>query len=226
MTNFGAINASPFPIPIHSWSYSWYRNFRGEKDLSLPWWASCEGSYGRARGWIETLALWKLMLITRSCLTLYNPMDFSPAGSSVYGVLQARIQEWVVISFSRGSSQPRDWTRVTRIAGRFFTIWATREALREHPAPICSNKLNRHSHLLFQHAWEAAVTSGILCSEEHKTGRRSSQWRCSVKAWMLNTPCPTDRLQNLQSDGGRTPTDETRKSRQDTKVLVKHFLSP
>ena len=44
------------------------------------------------------------------------------------GILQARILEWVVIVSSRGSSQPRDLTQVSYIAGRFFTIWATREA--------------------------------------------------------------------------------------------------
>ena len=54
-------------------------------------------------------------------------MDCSPPGSSVHGILQARILEWVSISFSRRSSQPRDWTRVSRIVGRCFTIWATRE---------------------------------------------------------------------------------------------------
>ena len=57
-----------------------------------------------------------------------NPMDCSPSGSSVHGVLQARILEWVAISFFRGSSRTRDQTRVSSIAGRFFTIWATREA--------------------------------------------------------------------------------------------------
>ena len=50
-------------------------------------------------------------------------------GSPVHGVLQARILEWVAMPFSRGSSQPRNWTQVSRIAGRFFTVWATREAL-------------------------------------------------------------------------------------------------
>ena len=55
-------------------------------------------------------------------------MDCSPPSSSVHGILQARILEWVVIPFSRGSSQPRDRTQVSSIAGRFFTIWATREA--------------------------------------------------------------------------------------------------
>ena len=57
-------------------------------------------------------------------------MDCSPPGSSVHEIFQARILEWVAISFSRGSSQPRDRNQVSCIAGRFFTDWATREALR------------------------------------------------------------------------------------------------
>ena len=48
---------------------------------------------------------------------------------TVHGILQARILEWVAFAFSRGSSQPRDWTQVSCIAGGFFTSWATREAL-------------------------------------------------------------------------------------------------
>ena len=68
------------------------------------------------------------VLVTRSCPTLCDPMDCSPPGSSVYGILQARILEWVAIPFSRGSSWPRDQTQVSCIAARFFTIWATREA--------------------------------------------------------------------------------------------------
>ena len=58
-------------------------------------------------------------------------MDYSPPGSSVYGIFQARILEWVGISFSSGSSWPRDQTQVSRITDRCFTIWATRESLRE-----------------------------------------------------------------------------------------------
>ena len=58
-------------------------------------------------------------------------MDCSLPGSSVHGIFQARILEWVAISFSRGSSQPRDQSRVSCIADRRFTIWATREAPRK-----------------------------------------------------------------------------------------------
>ena len=54
-----------------------------------------------------------LYLVTPSCPTLCSPMDCSPPGSSVSGILQARILKWVAIPFSRGSSQPRDWTGVS-----------------------------------------------------------------------------------------------------------------
>ena len=60
--------------------------------------------------------------VAQSCPTLGDPMDCSPPGSSVHGIFQARILEWVAISFSRGSSLSRDRTRVSRIAGRGFTI--------------------------------------------------------------------------------------------------------
>ena len=58
----------------------------------------------------------------------YDPMDCSPPGSSIHGISQVRILEWVAISLTRGSSQPRDWTRIACNAGRFFTDGATREA--------------------------------------------------------------------------------------------------
>ena len=66
--------------------------------------------------------------VTQSCPTLCNPMDCSVPGSSVHGILQAKILECVAISFSTGSSQPRDRTEVSHIAVRHFTLWATREA--------------------------------------------------------------------------------------------------
>ena len=66
--------------------------------------------------------------VAQSCPTLCNPMDCSPPGSSIHGILQARILEWVAISFSRGSSQPRDQTQVSCVAGRRFNLWVTREA--------------------------------------------------------------------------------------------------
>ena len=75
------------------------------------------GVYSRARFIIPCVSLTKLRLALR------DPMGCSLLGSSVHGILQARILEWVAIPFSRGSSWPRDWTWVSCIAGRFFAIW-------------------------------------------------------------------------------------------------------
>ena len=72
---------------------------------------------------------WSESEVSQSCLTLCNSLDCSLPGSSVNGIFQARVLEWVAIFFSRESSQPRDGSWVSCIAGRHFTIWATREAL-------------------------------------------------------------------------------------------------
>ena len=69
------------------------------------------------------------VLVAQLCPTLCDSMDYSPPGSSVPGIFQARILEWVAIPFSRGSSCPRDQTQVSCIAGGFFTVRATRGAL-------------------------------------------------------------------------------------------------
>ena len=68
--------------------------------------------------------------VAQSCPTLRDPMDCSPPGSSVHGILQARILEPVAIFFSRGSSQPWDRTQFSHIAGRRFNLCTTREALK------------------------------------------------------------------------------------------------
>ena len=70
---------------------------------------------------------WKGQSLSR--IRLCDPTDYSLPGSSVHAILQARILEWVAIPFSMGSSQYRDQTWVSCTAGRFFSTWATREAL-------------------------------------------------------------------------------------------------
>ena len=67
--------------------------------------------------------------VTQLRPTLCDPTDCSLPGSSIHGIFQARTLEWVAISFSRRSSQPRDWTQFSRIVGRRFTEWATREVV-------------------------------------------------------------------------------------------------
>ena len=66
---------------------------------------------------------WVKMKVAQLCLTLCDPMDYT-----VHGILQVSVLDWVAFPFSRGSSQPRDWTQVSHIIGGFFTSWATREA--------------------------------------------------------------------------------------------------
>ena len=75
---------------------------------------------------VSCIAKWNE--VAQSYPTPCDPMDCSLPDSSVHGIFQARVLEWVTISFSRGSSQPRDWTRVSSTTGRRFTVWATREA--------------------------------------------------------------------------------------------------
>ena len=62
------------------------------------------------------------VLVAKLCPSLCNPIGYSPLGSSVHGIFQARVPEWIVISFSRISSQPRDRTQVSHITGRRFTL--------------------------------------------------------------------------------------------------------
>ena len=74
---------------------------------------------------ILSLYIWKVKVpVAYLCLALCESMDCSPPGSSVHGIFQARILEWVAIPFSKGSSQPRGWIRVSSNASRFFTVWA------------------------------------------------------------------------------------------------------
>jgi len=75
--------------------------------------------------WVLNRAKWSA--VAQSCPTLCNPMDRSLPGSSVHGIFRGIVLEWIAISFSRGSSWPRDRTQVSRIVDRCFTVWATRE---------------------------------------------------------------------------------------------------
>ena len=104
------------------------------------WWTGKPGvlqSVGsQSRTWLSDwteLKQWlkeKKVKVSQSCpsLTLCDPVACSLQGSSVHGILQARILEWVAIPFSRESFQPREQIQVSCIIGRFFTFWVTTEA--------------------------------------------------------------------------------------------------
>ena len=110
----------------------------------------------------------KLLLI-QTCLTLCSPMDSSVSGSSVHGILQARILEWVIHSLLPGSSPPMDQTQVSCIAGRFFTIWAAREA---HMFSYCMLSLFSHVQL-FVTSWTVARQAPLsmgFSRQEYRSG--------------------------------------------------------
>ena len=112
----------------------WYVNLNSGKS-SNPWkWNLCHTLYLKhLEGFtVQIFNSWVnysvLCLVAQLCPTLCDPMDCTHQAPLSAGTFQARTLEWVPISYSRGSSQPRDWTQVSRTAGRFFTSWATREA--------------------------------------------------------------------------------------------------
>ena len=124
----------------------------------------------------------------QSCPTFCDPMDCSPSGfSSINGILQARILEWVAIFFSRGSSWPRDQTQVSHIAGRLFTLWATRESLMMVMLNIFSRTCG---HL---HVFIGKMSTQILCPFFIHTVCFVSNWVAFI-FWIL-TPYKIHDLQ-------------------------------
>ena len=104
----------------------------------------------------------KLKLVTQSCLTLCDPMDYSPPGSSVHGILQARVPEWVAISFSRGSSWPRDQTWVSCIARGFFTIWAKGHLQKPTANSTLNGKILKAFFLRSEIRWGCLLSPHVL----------------------------------------------------------------
>ena len=137
-----------------------------------------EGEYLSGREGEERV----LCLVTQSCPTLCDPIDCSPSGSSVHGILHARMLEWVAMPSSRGSYRPRDQIQVSCIAGTSFTVWATKEAQQRV-------KAKKKPFLLFQdrrpfrisddtilHVWpskcplDGKKTLGVSCKDfQHYT---------------------------------------------------------
>ena len=102
-----------------------------------------------------------------------------------YGILQARILEWVAIPFSRGSSQPRDWTWVSCIAGRVFTFWATREA-----------------QIWFNMCWNKFIKLSIFLISYLKKKLRNLSISVSLSAWKISSLKMTTRKHLSKGDFG------------------------
>ena len=118
-----------------------------------------------------------LLSVTKSCLALCNPTVYSLTGSSVHGIIQARILEWVAISSSRGSSGPRDWTCMSGTGRWILYHWATWEA---------------HSGILFSHkkGWKLPI-----CSNMDRLGGCYTKWIKSKTYYMLSFVCGILKLQ-------------------------------
>ena len=168
--------------------------FSGEEG-SAWWWAYPQSKHPKRRKqkWHGLLRpslrshsatlLYHQVLATQSCPSLCNPI-VSP-GSSVRGILQARILEWVAIPFSRGSSQPRNWTLVSCIEGRFFTIWAIRWPIY-HLTNLNLIGQNCHQHILVERrVWRTlALNDRMLKNVEVKLYK--CHWHCTRMLWFFS----------------------------------------
>ena len=115
--------------------------------------------------------------VAQSCPTLCHAMDYT-----VHGILQARILEWVAVPSSRGSSQPRDRTQVSCIAGEFFTSWATREAQRK-----IKRSIKYIQHLLcakYQRHWDISVSEVKTPSLSELNGFSQCHTTSGVRIWI------------------------------------------
>ena len=115
-----------------------------------------------------------------------NTMVYSLPGSSAHGILQARILEWVAISFFRGSSQPRNQNRMSHIAGGFFTNWAMRgfpssdilshlSLSRGLSFLICKKRLLLHLHKVTEILWIGSDQTLCVWERERGKGRQKGQ---------------------------------------------------
>ena len=139
-----------------------------------------------------------LVLLTQSCLTLKDPMDCSSPGSSVHGILQVRILEWVAIPFSSESSQPRGWTQVSCTAGRLFTISGTKGITKWHQEsllPVLTEAIKKFKHSCLQDKHSAqlqGLAEGLLQPPLLPPDRQSAWWTMDGGLWH----CTGDRDQD------------------------------
>ena len=132
-------------------------------------------------------------LVAQLWPTLCDPIDCSLRGFSVHGIFQARVLEWVAISFSRGSSRPRDWNPVSHTAGGHFILWATREALRclylsFSPlvfASLLFTAICKDSHFAFLHFFSMGMVLIPVSCTMLRTSVYSSSGTLSIRSYYL-----------------------------------------
>ena len=128
--------------------------------------------------------------VAHSCLSLCNPMDYT-----VHEILQARIPDWVALPSSRGSSQPRDWTQVSHIAGGFFTNWAIRDALSLYTT------LQPNSKCYWLHLQNMSRRSTLLTPSTATTRSAPTSHRCfiAIASWLFSASSDLFSLLNIVS---------------------------
>ena len=147
----------------------------------------------------------------KSCPTLCDPVECSLPCSSVHGILQARILEWVAISFSRGSSRPRDSTWVSHIAGRRFNLWATREA------PFLLYRSLLIIEVYWNTEWSRAKTNRVLprkCTGHNKHPLPTTQektlcmditrWSTPKSDWLYSFQPKMEKLYTVSKNKNRS----------------------
>ena len=160
-------------ICTHTHTMDYYSSIKRNKIVPVSWF----------------LPLWSSLSskvsLTWRCLTLCDPIDYSPSGCSVHGISQARILEWVAISLSWGSSRPRDWTWLSCYLCRFFTNWAIRKAPNVGIAAcylVCADKWLSFSTHLYKGSWFPEYA--------WFPKRRIFFWKCEDGRDQWNSSCP------------------------------------
>ena len=133
----------------------------------------------------------KKVLGTQSCLTLCSPMNCSLTDSSVRGILQAGLLEWIAFLCARGSSWPRNRTRVSCIAGGFFTIWANRKPILND---VFNLKMNNNQTKYGK--WKAAIAVLGLFSLSKNVYLLATE---IIKKWSLPWYVSYSNMQNFSS---------------------------
>ena len=149
--------------------------------------------------------------VSQSCPILCDPMACSLPGSSIHGILQARLLQRVAISFSKGSSQPRDQTRVSQIGGRCFNLWATREDYCKFIKSVISaqNKQMDHEHSKkFRYSSclydECILFKTLAQFNENRKVFKTNQFGVNISNRKLNPILLSYRAQRLIWVGART----------------------
>ena len=153
----------------------WRKGNPGTRWWTVNWCSHCGKPYGGS-----SKSLKRTIVCVPSCLTLCDPTDCSPPGSSVLGISQARMLDWVAIPFCRGSSWPRDRTHISCIASRFFTTESRgkpKGGQQEIKFKASKQREIRVSHQRMQANPETLTRWNTLMSKEKEKVHQKGSWK-------------------------------------------------